>query len=110
MHVERKDDIRILTLEIDHLDSGNYTAFKSDFEELAGDAKRVVMDIQSLKFVDSAGLGSILSVLRALGERGGSLKIAGVTRPVEQLFTLVRLPRIIDMYPTVHDAVRAYQQ
>lgn len=109
MRAEQRHGITILTLDVDHLDSSNFTTFKSEVDEHASDARRVILDMHSLRFVDSAGLGSILSVLRRLGERGGTLKIVGVTRPVQQLFGLVRLPRIIDMYSTVEEAVEAYR-
>jgi anti-sigma B factor antagonist len=111
MHVivEQYDDVVVLELEIDHLDSGNFAALKEEIEANTADRTRVVLDLHNLRFVDSAGLGAILSILRRLGERGGTLKIAEVSRPVEQLFNLVRLPRIIDMYPRTQDAVRAFK-
>lgn len=109
MTTEHHGAVVVLSPDVDHLDSSNYTAVREEVEAATADRTRVVLDMGRVRFVDSAGLGAILSIMRRLGERGGTLKIAAVTPSVEQLFDLVRLKRIIDIYPTSEDAVGAFQ-
>jgi len=69
---------------------------------------RVAMDFQRLQFVDSSGLGVLLSCLRDLHGRGGDLRLFGMTRPVRSLFELVRMHRVFEIYNTREEAVRSF--
>jgi anti-sigma B factor antagonist len=67
----------------------------------------VVLDLSQVRFVDSSGLGSILSCLRQMNAKGGELNLCGITKQVRALFDLVRMHRIFDIYDTRDEAVRA---
>jgi anti-sigma B factor antagonist len=67
----------------------------------------VVFDLRELRFVDSSGLGAILSCLRQLNAKGGDLKLCEMTKPVRALFELVRMHKIFDIYVTKEQALRA---
>ena len=60
-------------------------------------------------FVDSAGLGAILSLFRKLNAQGGELKLCSVAGPVRLLFQLVRFHRVFDIFNTRDEAIKAYQ-
>jgi anti-sigma B factor antagonist len=66
--------------------------------------------MSELKFVDSSGLGAILSCLRQQNASGGELKLCGMLKPVRALFELVRMHRIFDMYNTREEAIMAFRQ
>jgi anti-sigma B factor antagonist len=68
---------------------------------------KVVFDLRQLRFVDSSGLGAILSCLRQLNAKGGDLKLCEMTKPVRALFELVRMHKIFDIYVTKEQALRA---
>jgi len=67
-----------------------------------------VLDLSRLRFVDSSGLGALLSCLRQLTGRGGDLRLSGMSKPVRALFELVRMHRIFDIYPTKEEAIKAF--
>jgi anti-sigma B factor antagonist len=69
---------------------------------------KVVIDLSRVEFVDSSGCGALLSCLRQLGDRGGDLKLCGVQKNVERLFELVRMNRIIDIYPSKEEALKGF--
>ena len=92
----------------DHLDAGNVRDFKLAVEPVLKPNARLVFDLSGLKFVDSSGLGAILSCLRQLNSQGGDLKLCGVTRPVRTLFELVRMHKVFDICNTADEALRAY--
>jgi anti-sigma B factor antagonist len=70
---------------------------------MAGPAS-VVLDLSKVVFIDSSGLGAILSVLKRM-PKGCELIICGTTDPVTSMFKLTRLDRIFTMRKTVDDAV-----
>jgi anti-sigma B factor antagonist len=92
----------------DHLDAGNVRDFKLAAAPLLKPGAKLVFDMSGLKFVDSSGLGALLSSLRQLGAQGGELKLCGVTRPVRAMFELVRMHKVLDIYNTAEEAIRAY--
>ena len=55
----------------------------------------LVLDLENLTFMDSSGIGMLLGRLRALQARGGSLSVKHMQPPVEKLFRLSGLDRVI---------------
>ena len=106
---EKVQDITVVHLEGEHLDASNAEEFKRDIAPtLAGSAK-VLFDMGGLQFVDSAGLGAILSCLRKLSAAGGDLKLYGMTKAVRAVFDIARMHRIFDIFGTREEALQAFQ-
>ena len=55
----------------------------------------LVLDLENLTFMDSSGIGVLLGRLRALQNRGGSLSVMNMQPPVDKLFRLSGLHRVI---------------
>jgi anti-sigma B factor antagonist len=68
---------------------------------------QVVLDLGSVHFVDSSGLGVVLGVLRRVRQAGGTLRVVVVESQVVGLFELLGLDTIIDVRPSVDDATSA---
>ena len=68
---------------------------------------QIVLDLSGVDFVDSVGLGVIVSVLKRVRGRGGELVVAGPVPRVRRLFELTRLDEIIPLHDRVEDAVGA---
>lgn len=104
---EREGDALILTLSVDHIDAGNSAVFRTQVLPLIQQANRVVLDLTGVTFIDSAGLGALLSVMRQLGERKGDFRICAAAKPIRVLFELVRLHKVLDIHETRADALAA---
>ena len=88
------------------LDLSTVPVFKQQIPAASGEAENVILDLSNVAFVDSSGLGAILSCVRDLTASGGDLKICSVQQRVMVMFDLVRLPKIIGIHEDV-DAARA---
>lgn len=55
----------------------------------------MVLDLENLTFMDSSGIGVLLGRLRLLQSRGGSLSVMNMQPPVEKLFRLSGMQRVI---------------
>ncbi len=55
----------------------------------------LVLDLENLTFMDSSGIGVLLGRLRILQSRGGTLSVQNMQPPVEKLFRLSGLQRVI---------------
>lgn len=90
------------------LDAGSAKEFKAAATPLLVSGARLVFDLSGLRFVDSSGLGALLSCLRQLNANGGDLKLCGASKPVRALFELVRMHRVFELCNSREDAVRAF--
>lgn len=106
--IEKKGEVTLVTIPGEVLDASNVNEFKADIAEAIGGQAKVVFDLSQLQFVDSSGLGAILSCLRKLNAEGGDLKLSGTTKPVRVLFELVRMHRIFDIFNTPEEAIQAF--
>jgi anti-sigma B factor antagonist len=109
MTTEKMGDVTVVVLLGEQLDASNAKEFKRDITPVLEANAKMVFDVSQLRFVDSSGLGAILSCLRQLNAAGGDLKLCGMSKPVRALFELVRMHRIFDIYGTRDEAVRAFQ-
>lgn len=66
----------------------------------------LVLDLENVDFIDSSGLGAIVTSLKVLGRRG-DLVIASVNNDVLMMFTLTRMDRVFRIFPNAVEAVAA---
>jgi anti-sigma B factor antagonist len=95
----------VVALPVDHLDAGNVKAFREAMQSVSSNYNTIVIDMGPLNFVDSSGLGALLSCLRAMGVKNGHLRLFGMTKPVKALFELVRMHRIFTICGSREEAL-----
>ena len=66
---------------------------------------RLVIDLAGTAFVDSSGLGALVSGLKRTRQVGGDLRIASPQEQVRMVLDLTNLDRILQPFDTVEDAV-----
>ena len=66
----------------------------------------IALDLSDVDFLDSSGLGAIVSALKQLNGRG-DLVIVGAKPAVTNLFRLTRMDKVFRMYPGTAEAVAA---
>lgn len=95
----------VVTVTEKRLDAKIAVSFKDEMSALinAGETT-VVLDLSNVGFVDSSGLGAIVTSLKLIG-RKGDLLVAGVKDDVMTMFTLTRMDRVFQMFPTTEDAL-----
>lgn len=107
--VEKLDGVSVAVLPVDELDAGNAPEFKRDIAPALQANTKLVLDLSRLRFVDSSGLGAILSCLRQLSAKNGDLKLCGLGKQVRAAFELVRMHRVFDITGTKEEAVHAFE-
>jgi anti-sigma B factor antagonist len=101
-------DIVIVYLKGQALDASNVQRFRAETSPIFDGAKNFVFVLKDLKFVDSSGIGALLSSLRKAHAVGGDVKLAELQAGVKQLFELVRMNRLFEMFETVEDAKASF--
>lgn len=64
----------------------------------------MVLDLSAVEFMDSSGLGALVSCLKRMGTRG-SLAVVGAKGAVARLFQLTRMDRVFSLHADVDTAV-----
>jgi anti-sigma B factor antagonist len=77
-------------------------------ELLKKDENKVIFDLSGVSYIDSTGMGVIVSCLSRVMKAGGGLRLAGVADRVRHLFKITRLDNIIAFYPTVLAAAESF--
>lgn len=101
-------DVVVIEPLLSRLDAESGEDFRADVEShLQPDAK-IVLDLHCVDFVDSAGLGTLLSLLKKLVATGGDLKLCELTPRARSVFERARMPQILEIHPTRVEAVGSY--
>ena len=72
------------------------------------DVKDFVIDLKQVDFMDSAGLGTMIAVLKRISERGGDMKVACLQKKPRMVFEITRAHKVFEIYGSVDDALRAF--
>ena len=108
MTTETAGDISIVLIPGKALDASNSKDFKAGIAPLLTPGAKIVLDLGNLDFVDSSGLGAMVSSLRQISGVGGDLKLCGLKKPVRALIELVRMHRVFEIYNTRDEALAAF--
>jgi anti-sigma B factor antagonist len=105
---KREDGVLVIAVPWEKLDMSTTAEFREAISGAVATETAVVLEMSRVQFVDSSGLGSLLSLMRELSLRGGDLKLSQVQKRVLALFELVRMHRILTVYETTREAVAAF--
>jgi len=100
-------DIQTIKVNEARIDAAVAIQFK-DSVRAANDAnaKRVVLDLSSVAFIDSSGLGAIVAAMKQM-DAEQKLDLAGLTPAVDKVFRLTRMDTVFDIYESVDLAMLA---
>jgi anti-sigma B factor antagonist len=79
---------------------------KTILQVLDEGASAVVVDLAAVTFVDSAGLGVLISGLKAARSRGRRFSLSSPHAGVSQILEVTNLRRAFDVFPTSAEALR----
>ena len=103
------DGIHVLVVHARELGVANSREFREALEPHVDENTKIVLDLAPVEFVDSSGLGAILSILRKVSTGEGDLRVCGANSQVHSLFEMVRLDRILQIFPTRDEAVASFR-
>lgn len=68
----------------------------------------IVMNLESLAYLDTTGLGALLDAAGVVSRAGGQLKLVGVTRRVESLLAITKLLTSFDTFESEREAIESF--
>ncbi|HEX4003120.1 MAG TPA: STAS domain-containing protein [Candidatus Acidoferrales bacterium] len=70
--------------------------------------KSVILDLTAVDHVDSAAIGQIVKSYSKLKKSGGTMRLAGVKGMVDGVLKLTQVHKVIEIFPTAHDAAKDF--
>ncbi len=77
-------------------------------EMLAGGAKRLVLDLGNVSYIDSAGLGTLVAGYTSSQSQGAVMKLANLTKRFREQLNITKLVTVFDVYDSVEAAVKSF--
>ena len=107
--IEQKiDDVHILGLS-GRLDATCVLQLKEVvLAMIESDKIKILIDMADVDFVDSSGLGTLVSCLRSVSKAGGVFKITTLKEGPKNLFEITRLDRVFDIYDDRGTALNSF--
>jgi anti-sigma B factor antagonist len=75
---------------------------------LAQGRKQLVLNLEGVPYIDSAGLGEVVRTYTTVSRQGGSLKLLNLTKRIEDLLSITKLLTVFDTFDTEAEAVKSF--
>jgi len=101
-------DVWVVTVRENRLDAAVARIFREEMKELMEQEGylRIVLNLSRVAFMDSSGMGAIISVLKIIHPKGG-FALCGVGEMVSKIFRLTRMHKVFKQYETCEEAAAA---
>lgn len=84
-----------LTGELDHSAAEGVRAELDALIDATG-AKRLLLDVGELRFMDSSGIGLVIGRYKKMTRRGGSVAVVGANRRIDRIFDMAGLYALVE--------------
>ncbi len=103
------DDIIILELSGKIMGGPDATAFNEKLHDLVESGNiKVIADLSKVNWMNSSGLGILISALTTIRNAGGDLKLAAITERIKSLLMITKLLSVFDTFDTTEEAVKSF--
>ena len=103
------DDVTILDLKGKMTLGEGDELLKDKINSLASQGhKKLVLNLEAVPYIDSAGLGEIVRTYTSISRQGGKLKLLNVSNRIYDLLVITKLVTIFDSYEDEAEAVRSF--
>jgi anti-sigma B factor antagonist len=91
------------------LGEGSALLRKTVRELLDSGHTRILLNLGDVNYIDSSGIGELVSGFTAVRNRSGELKLLNLTKKVNDLLQLTKLFTVFDVYSDEEAAIRSFR-
>ncbi len=103
------DDVEILKLS-DRIDASCSFELKEIVQEMIEQKKiHLLINLSNVTFIDSSGLGTLITCLKTIKNVGGQLKIAHLCQNVKNVFDMTRMDRVFEIFENDEAAIKSFK-
>ena len=105
-----KDSVAVISLKGDLMGDPETTELREQIYGLISDGfLQVVIDLGKVKWINSSGLGALISSLTSVKSKGGDLRIANLSEKVKNLFVITQLVKVFKTYESNDRATASFK-
>lgn len=75
---------------------------------LSTGAKKLVLNLGDVPYIDSAGLGEVVRTYTTVNRQGGALKLLNLTKRIQDLLAITKLLTVFETFDTEAEAVKSF--
>jgi anti-sigma B factor antagonist len=112
LHATHRDSGQVIIVDLSGriiLGEGSALLRKTVRELLEQKHAKIVLNLGDVDYIDSSGIGELVSAYTAVKNRGGDLKLLNLTKKVRDLIQLTKLYTVFDVYTDEHSAVGSFR-
>src|SRR6185369_12212592 len=102
-------DITILDLTGKVTIGEGSVALRTTIRRLLGEGKnKLLLNLAGVGYIDSSGIGELVSSFTAVNKEGGVLKLLNLTQKIQDLLAITKLLTVFDVYDSEAEALSSY--
>lgn len=111
MEIKQRSNNDVIILDIEgEIDLYNAPEIKDIINQLIEDQKyNVIINLEKVTYIDSSGIGALISSLSNLKKYQGGLKIINVYASVRKVFELTKLTSFFEIFDSENEALESFQ-
>jgi anti-sigma B factor antagonist len=111
LDLREKDGVSILVLSGQLTGGGGDEEFREAIDTLlASNRQQILVDFSEVTFMDSTGMGELVSGHRTVERFGGKLKLLNPSKRVHNSLTMTKLLPIFEIFENEDDAVKSFAE
>jgi anti-sigma B factor antagonist len=71
--------------------------------------KKILLNLAKVGYIDSSGIGELVSSYTAINKEGGQLKLLNLTQKLQDLLTITKLLTVFDVYESEEEALASFK-
>jgi anti-sigma B factor antagonist len=71
--------------------------------------KRILLNLAQVSYIDSSGIGELVSSYTAINKESGQLKLLNLTQKLQDLLTITKLLTVFDVYDSEAEALNSFK-
>lgn len=107
--VRQVDGVTILDLSGKITMGENSGKLRSAVQDALTKSKKIVLNLADVNYIDSAGLGELVSAYTTAKNGGAEVKLIHLTKKVRDLLVITKLLTVFDVKETEQEAVKSFQ-
>lgn len=106
--VSQQKDVTVVSVT-GQLIVGNRQELKDDaIKLLESGSRKFLLDFEDTGYIDSSGLGVLVSLSKKIREKGGEMRLAGLNEDLRTLFELTKLDTLFYIADTRDEALKGF--
>jgi anti-sigma B factor antagonist len=77
-------------------------------EVLKNGGKKIVLNLAEVNYIDSSGIGELVSTFTTVTNQGGQLKLLKLTKKIQELLAITKLLTVFQVYNDEQEAVKSF--